>query len=384
MRFLRLPPRRYRIGALVTLLAVAAIGTHPQYVYPMFLPVNRTEEEPSRRVFDVAGLLTPRARFYYEHMLGTVLDETGADVRVVLVDSAPAGDLAGYALRRMRELHVGQRVGGRGLLFVYDVAHRQMRMEVGPHLEEIFPDGFVGYLMRENTASFFADTAQELGLRLTLRLAQMRLRDAAMGRSYDPTPVLFVTDSVRLASGGGASVPGGAGVVSRGFIGRKSTPEEHAHFTAQPTVERAYRRYIEWLRDGNHQLDVELFTPETRTYLRQQTMTRAYNDAILLGEYGQPTRTIVRGARAMQFFTGTPFVSPHYYRLTPAGWQIDIHAEAVNTIETSGERWTWFIVDSEDDFSYAFKDVLDEYGNGWFRPKDEVGDNRELPLHSPR
>jgi hypothetical protein len=277
---------------------------------------------------------------------------------------------------------VGRQVDGRGLLFVYDVAHQRMRIEVGPHLEQVFPDGFVGYLMRENTASFFADTANELGLRLTLRLAQMRLREAALGMRYDPTPIVFVTDSVRLAAGGGASVDAGTGVPARHFIGGRSTPDERTRFAPQPTVEETYGRYIEWLRDGHHQLDIELFTPETRTYLRQQTMTRAYNDAILLGEYGQDTRTVVRGSRAIQFFTSTPIVSPHYYRLSPAGWQIDIYAEAMNTIETSGERWTWFIVDSEDDFSYAFRDLMGDYGNGWYRPND--GDNRELPLHAPR
>lgn len=373
------PPRRYRLAALVTILVACAIGKYPQYVYPMVLPANETEHSwPERRVYDEAHFLTPLARWKYEDYLGGVLDESGADVRVVFVRNVP-GDLETYALNRMRTLGVGKGVDRRGLLFVYDVGTKRLRIEVGPRLEEIFPDGFLGYLMRENTASFFASPDQELGLRLTLRIAHFRMRVAALGMDYDPAAISFITDSVRLAAGGGATAAAGTGVSAPGFLGRKSTAEEHARFAAQPTVEMAHRRYMEWMRDGQKQLDVELFTPESRTYLRTLPLTRAYNDYMLLGEYGQEYKIEERGTRAMLYFTSTPLVSPHYYRHTEHGWQLDIIAESMNSQEYHGGQWTYGVIRSDDDYTYAFADTMDDYGYGMFRVRD--ADNRPLPVH---
>lgn len=378
---LRPPARRIRLAALVTVLVVCAIGKFPQYVYPMVLPSNDTESSlPTRRVYDEANFLTPQTRWRYEEVLGGILDESGADVRFVFVRNVPAGDLQSYALNRMRVMGVGKDVDRRGLLFVYDVGSKRLRIEVGPRLEDVFPDGFVGYLMREHTASFFATADPELGLRTTLRMIMMRMRVAALGMKYDPTAISFITDSVRLAAGGGATANAGSGVASPGFIGRQSTRDERAHFSAQPTVEQTHQRYLEWLRDGHKQVDVELFTPETRTYLRTLAMTRAYVDFILLGEYGQQYKIEIRGPRAMLYYTSTPFVSPHYYRRTEAGWQMDVVADAMNSQEYHGGRWTYGVIKSDDDFSYAFADMMDDYTGGMFRVRD--GDNRPLPVHT--
>lgn len=382
MRFrLRVPPRKYRLAVLVTLLVVAAIGRYPQYVYPWLLPSNYTENWfPTRRVHDDAGFLTPFARWQYERVLGGVLDESGADVRFVFVRRVPTGSLESFALERMRALGVGKDVGRHGLLVVYDVEGKRLRIEVGPGLEGVFPDGLVGYLMRENAASFFSGAEPELGLRTTLRIIQLRMRMAALGEDYDPGVMSLITDSVRLAAGGGASASAGSGLTSPGFLGRRSTPAERARYGAQPTPELVHQRYIEWLRNGQKQLDVEMFTPETRTWLRTVTLTRAYNDAILMLEYGQTYEIEERDTRAMLYFTSTPFVSPHYYRRTPAGWQMDLVADAMNSREHSGDRWTYFVIRSDDDYTHVFADMMDDYGYGMFRVRD--GDNRPIPVHS--
>jgi len=282
----------------------------------------------------------------------------------------------------MRTLGVGKETDRRGLLFVYDVSAKRLRIEVGPNLEGVFPDGFVGYLMREHTASFFNSPDPELGLRTTMFMVQYRLRSASLGLAYDPRPISFITDSVRLAAGGGASARAGAGVDSHGFIGRHATVEERAYFSAQPTPEDAFHRWLEWLHDGQKQLDVELFTQDTRTYLRTLAMTRAYNDYMLLTQYGQSYRIVERGPRALLYFTSSPFVSPWYLRKTPGGWQMDIVAAVMNSREYNGWEWTYFIIKSDDDFSYAFADLMDDYGNGLFRVRD--GDNRQISIHFKR
>lgn len=385
MRFRSLiPSKRTRIAVLLAILLAAMLRRYPEYVYPGVLPQTNTERWfPARRVYDHAHFLSRFATWKYEEMLGGILDEEGADVRFEFVSTLPKGDsLESYALKRMRTLGVGKETDRRGLLFVYDVGKKRLRIEVGPNLEGVFPDGFVGYLMREHTASFFESPNPELGLRTTMFMVQNRLRSAALGRAYDPTPISFITDSVRLAAGGGASIRAGTGVDSRGFIGRAATPEEREQYSAQPTPELAFHRWLNWLRDGQKVVDVALFTPETRAYLRTLPMTRAYNDYILFTQYGQTYRVVERGARALLYFTSTPFVSPLYYRKTPAGWQVDIIADMMNSVEYNGFEWTYFVIRSDDDFSYAFADLMDDYGNGLYRVRD--ADNRRLPIHFRR
>jgi hypothetical protein len=298
----------------------------------------------------------------------------------VFVRNVAGGDLQSYALNRMRQMGVGKETDRRGLLFVYDVDGKRLRIEVGPRLEEVFPDGFLGYLMRENAASFFAGREPELGLRTTLRIVLMRMRVAALGMDYDPHAVSFITDSVRLAAGGGATARAGAAVISPGFRGRTSTPEERTHFAAQPNPDSAYQRYLDWLRDGQKQLDIELFTPESRTYLRTLDLTRAYIDFMLMEQLDQKYEIEERGPRALLYYTSTPLVSPHYFRKTLAGWQIDIVAEVMNSREYAGGHWSYGVINSDDDFSSTFADMLDDYGGGLLRVRD--GDNRPLPVHA--
>ena len=70
------PPRRYRLTALVAILVACAIGKYPHYVHPMVLPANETEHSwPERRVYDEAHFLTPLARWKYEDYLGGFFDE---------------------------------------------------------------------------------------------------------------------------------------------------------------------------------------------------------------------------------------------------------------------------------------------------------------------
>ena len=326
---------------------------------------------------DEAGLLKPWQLSKFDHYLHQVRDESGVDVRFLLVRGVPHGDLESFALQRLRALGIGRQVDRRGLLFVYDLASQRMRIEVGPHLEGVFPDGFVGYLMREHAAAFFGARNPELGLRTMMFMVHRRLREAVLGMDYDPRAVSFITDSVRLAAGGGATARTALGESGHPFLGRSSTEAERAHFSPQPTPEDAFVSYLQWLRDGQFQSDLPLFTPATQQFLHSLPITQVYNDYILLGEYGQAYTITVRGDLALLTFTTTPFISPHFFRRTPAGWQMDLAAELRNTREYGGGPYTWGIRSSDDDFTRAFADQFVDY-QGALRVAG--GDNRALPL----
>ena len=154
------------------------------------------------------------------------------------------------------------------MLFVYDIRGARMRVEVGPGLEGIFPDGFVGYLMREQTAAFFAAGNSILGLKSTLFIVNFRLREAALNETYDPRKISWIMNAERLAAGAGATAMTPVGrdeaVLQRGPLAAAVA----ARFGPQPTVAAARDRYLEALHEGYFQPDLPLYAPGGESALR--------------------------------------------------------------------------------------------------------------------
>ena len=332
----------------------------------------------SRRIDDRAALLDRRQLPLFEDYLSNINYESGIDIRFVFVDSVPGGSLEDFAVREARALGIGRTLDRRGVLFAYDLSGRRLRIEVGPTLQGIFTDRFVGYLMRQHVRSFFAGGDPNLGLRLTLRLLQSRLRQAALGEEYDPRAAEYIEDAVRLASGGGATATMPEAGQKAAYINAQADAAARRRFAAQPTVEETYARYLELLHDGRFYTDVGLFTGPTQVYLARFPATAGYTEDILLGEYGRRYEVLVRGDLALLYFTDDPLISPHFFRRGPGGWQLDIAAEVRNTDEYTGGPITWTLVRQNDDYTRAFVDRYVMVG-----PMLRVagGDNRLIPIH---
>ncbi len=331
------------------------------------------------RLHDSAHLFTAADAQRLDQYLSWVFAENGADIHMVFVRDVPNGDLESFSLSRAREIGIGRESDRHGMLFVYDVKGEHLRIEVGPQLEGVFTDSFVGYLMRDHARAFFAARNPELGLRLTLFMILNRLHEAALGMTYNPAAVSFITDSVRLAAGAGATARVTLGGDSSLFIGGKASAVERTRFAAQPTVEAAFRRYLEWLRDGGFRIDVALFTDRSQEFLRTLPMTKAYNDYILMGEYGHAYTVDERDDMALLTFTDTPLASPHLFHRSPQGWQLDIAAEARDAPNLIGGEYTWALapVRRGDGYSERFADRWINV-SGIYRLSG--GDNRPLPV----
>jgi hypothetical protein len=332
----------------------------------------------THRIDDRAALLDRRQLPMFEDYLASLEDESGIDIRFVLVDSVPGGSLEDFAVQQARSLGIGRTLDRRGVLFAYDVSRRRLRIEIGPTLQGIFTDAFVGYLMRHHVRNFFAAGDPNLGLRLTLRLLQSRLRRAALGEEYDPRAAEYIEDRLRLASGGGAAGTMPAGGQEHPYSTARADTAALQRFGPQPTAEEAYRRYLEWLSEPRLYTDVELFTEPSRAFLATFPATPAYTEDILLGEYGRAYQILVRGDLTLLYFTDDPFLSPHMFRRSEAGWQLDLAAELRDTREYTGWPWTWTLVQQDDDFTRAFIDRYIMLG-----PMLRVagGDNRPIPIH---
>jgi len=316
----------------------------------------RATRRPPGRVNDQVGLIPAYDERQYSAYLDQVQSESGIDIRIALVPEGTGQSPEQFALATMRELGIGRETGGRGLLILYDTLAHTMRIEVGPKLEGILPDAFVGYLMREHVDAFFGAGRPELGLRTTLFMIHWRIRMARLGEEYDPSFEEYVRDVRRLTSGGGASGRVALDSGFAGFINRTGDTAASKYFRPQPTVEAAYRRHQEWLALAGGQVDVPLFTSGSRTYLQRLPLSPAFNAYLLAGQYGHRYKVDERGDLAMLYYTDDPFLSPKFFRRTPAGWQMDIVAEVANSQETTGFWWTWRLRVSGDDFSRIFAD----------------------------
>src|SRR5918992_2232277 len=157
------------------------------------------------RVRDRAGVLSQGDQWRFERFMQQIDDESGVDVRFLFVPSVLNEKFELFSVRMAREMGIGRDSDRRGILFVYDVAGRRLRVEVGATMEPIITDVFAGYLMREHVRSFFGTGNPSLGLRTTLFMVQHRLHESVLGREYDPTFNQFILDQRRLAVGGGAS-----------------------------------------------------------------------------------------------------------------------------------------------------------------------------------
>ena len=321
----------------------------------LFWPILRG---PHRHVDDRVDLIPKREEVHLNQYLDMVQRESGIEVRVVLAPDSRGTTPEQFALATMRDLGLGRESGGRGLLILYDTLDRAMRIEVGPKLEGILPDAFVGYLMREHLDAFFKSGNPEFGLRTTLFMIHWRIRRARLGEEYDPSFEEYLKDVRRVAAGGGATGRMSSGVAGAEVINRTGDTAAAAYFRPQPTVEAAYRLHEEWLARGGGQVDVPLFTPASTRYFQQWLpMSPAFAQYLLAGEYGRRYVIDQRAGLAMLYYTDDPFVSPKFFRRAPEGWQMDVVAEVANSQEAAGMEYTWRLRVSGDDFSQSFADM---------------------------
>jgi uncharacterized protein len=371
-----LPRNKWQVARLLLVIAVSFAFVSPawwaaqaRYSFAFLL---------TNRVRDRAGVLSVGDQWRFERFMQQIDDESGVDVRFLFVPSVPDEKFEMFSVRMARDMGMGRDSDRRGILLVYDVAGQRLRVEVGAMMEPIITDAFAGYLMREHVRSFFGTGNPSLGLRTTLFMVQHRLREAVLGKEYDPTFERFIADSRRLAVGGGATA--GMQIAEQAaFLNREGTSSRNVrrYFGPQPTPEAAYQRYLEWLAQGSYATDVPLFTPLSQEYMSGLTMTRGFNEHVLMMEYGQPYRVYSRGDLALVYFTTNPLLSPHFLRRMPQGWVLDIWAEVLDVRNYNGWWYTWALLNTGDDFATVFADRYASYG-GVLRIRG--GDNRPLPV----
>jgi hypothetical protein len=330
---------------------------------------------PPRHVYDRAQLVPDRSEQLANMNLAVLRQRHGVDARFVLLDDPSISDLEGYAVNTMRRYHVGDSEGGRGIVVVLNYATHKMRMEIGPHLQAVFTDGFTGYVLRTHVTEFTDRNAAELGVRSLFHLLVWRAEEALAGSEWDATALEHIRDSVRLASGGGASAE------MSGTDRRRNRPRlpssVKATLGAQPTLEDAYQAYLRWAVSEPYDPRVELFTPRSQISMDQTPFTRPFLDIEFLKYSGRPHRFVVRDSVAILYVTHSPIIPPSLLRHSAAGWQFDPDADWRHFIQLPQSGFTWSWEPFDDHYGKVFDDLFVRI-DGVARLKD--GNNQRLPM----
>ena len=340
------------------------------------IPVEPSPTQPRQHVIDRTGALPPHDLPRFEQYLGNILRESGIDLRIAFVPDTGGKAVEQLAADMMDQLGIGGRgEQERGVLLLYDLSARRLKVEVGYGLEAWFPDAFVSYLVEDHARMHFSSGEPSLGLRLMLRLLQHRIREAVIGNDFDPRVLERMRPLTHQSGGAGASR---VVAIGDGARPRPAAAAVNSHaFPAGETPADTYSTYLAWLSRWPLSPDVDLFTPESRRYIAALPLSPAYSEFILMGEYGKSYRVVEKDGLAMLYFTGTPFVSPHFLRRVEDRWQMDIVAEVAHSREHVGGEYTWAWRGEGDAFTTAFGDRLMTI-KGYKRIAD--GDNRPLRI----
>ena len=367
--------RRRAIGIAAVCAAAAALLLLLRQAPPAAAPTAAELDAPAW-IVDRSGYTEAADLPRFTNYLSLIRDESNIDIRLVF-DRLPAGvDIHSAAADLVERLGIGRSTGAqRGLLLYFDVAAQRLKVEVGYGLEAYFPDAYVAFLVDRHAPLFFGAENRSLGLRLLLRLLHARIRDAALGGSFDPSPY---GPAAALSLSGGAGSNSDLRDSSRA---RLPNAQRTSAYAAGPTPSETYASYLRLLSAPEWDPEADLFTVESRQYLKQFPLSRAYRDFILLGEHGKSWKIETRRDLALLFFTGTPFASPHFFIQENGVWRIDLIAETRNTKERVGGPLTWSYEGSNDRYKTAFADLLTVV-DGYRRVA--AGDNRPLPTQSSR
>lgn len=327
-------------------------------------------------VLDKAGVIPRQDLPRFERYMSWIMRESGVDIRFVFLPEIHDRSIEKTATDLMDQLRIGGRTGReRGLLLLYDMKGRRLKIEVGYGLEAWFPDAFVKYLVEDHARMFFSSGDLSLGLRLMLRLLQNRIREAVIGNAFDPRVVAKVQALTHLSGGAGVSTTVGLG--DHATDAPKARAPDPSAFQAGSSPIETYHRYLDWLSHWPRSPRVDLFTRGSRRYLASLPVSPAYAEFMLLSEYQKRFKIVERNDLALLYFTSTPFVSPHFFVRHDGHWRMDIQADVRNTREYVGGEYTWGYIGQNDEYTLTFADLLTNI-KGCIRISD--GDNRVLTI----
>ena len=152
-------------------------------------------QDPTKRVHDRAGLLSPTDATALESLAREVEQRTTAQMAIVTVTSLEGKTVDAYAHELFNAWGIGQNPANNGVLLLVAPNERRMRIEVGYGLEPLLTDSLCGEIRDQQIVPCFRASDYAGGIMAgARRLADIMLADPAAARG-DPNsgPILART-----------------------------------------------------------------------------------------------------------------------------------------------------------------------------------------------
>ena len=137
---------------------------------------------------DFAGVIPPAIQVEMRSRAREVLQKTGASVVVVTIPTLGESYVSDYANKLYHAWGIGKKGEDRGVLILFVLKERKIRIETGYGLEGILPDGRVGEILRDSMIPLLKEGKYGEGLLNGLKAGVCGDRGFQKCRTHWPGP----------------------------------------------------------------------------------------------------------------------------------------------------------------------------------------------------
>ncbi len=166
------------------------------HLFPLPSEAYENLPKPRGAVNDFAGVITPQHEHSMDLLAREVLQKTGTSVVVVTLKSIEGNDPADYANRLYEAWGIGKKGEDKGILVLFALKERKVRIETGYGVEGILPDGLVGEILDKYVVPHLKKDNYDKGLsNAVVAVSSVIAKDA--GISLTGIPATYKTEKPR-------------------------------------------------------------------------------------------------------------------------------------------------------------------------------------------
>lgn len=261
---------------------------------------------------------------------------------VTLPGLSAAHTIQELAADLVNQWEIGRDFEGRGLLLVLVDEEKQVKLEVGYELEDVFTDAFTGYVEDLQLKPYFLQ--EDIGTGLIAVLEELERR-AQIKHQGEYTPGIIAKLDDGLLAGGAGAQRQLARYQSDTSL-RDTSPQDTSPLMPRPgasTPEQAWRVMLsKWAGKGSH-IKADIYTEMTKLAMGDQNRPDRRAAAALGHWQATPYRILRHGDHAVIYFgnkngwNNAPFL----FCKTPSGWKFDIVHQ--RRLVVMGPNPTWMV-----------------------------------------
>jgi hypothetical protein len=287
---------------------------------------------------------------------------SGIQNAIILLKQFPNSDtIEDLAVKYVQQYRIGEKFGGKGLLFLYSEKDKQLKIEVTYDLEGIFPDivchrlelGARTFMLTGNSRDFLTE------LLVTMNIYYLKYNEKSDMKLEFP----YASNAFSLSN----FLSGGAGVVGRNYSDAISARKleiislnqnERKEFSPGLTAEESLKVYLHSLEAGVGDELLPVLTDGSQVYRMENPKSPGYlHRQMTYYKDAMPYQLITQDEKAVAMFKAGNPVLPIFLRKSKEGlWYVDesrmwaenhLYEDAndpVQKYENSPMRFAWLSV----------------------------------------